>query len=44
MLIFIGCLFIGVAGALLHEVPLLRFLAAMMLLSAGQVFLALGLK
>jgi hypothetical protein len=44
MLTFIGCLFIGAAGGILHDVPFLRFLSAMLLISVGQVFLTLGMK
>jgi len=41
---FIGVLFIIAAGAILHDVPFLRFISAMLLLSVGQTFLVLGLK
>jgi len=44
MLVFIGVLFILAAGSLLHDVPFLRFMSAMMLLSVGQTFLVLGWK
>jgi hypothetical protein len=44
MLVFIGMLFILAAGALLHDVPFLRFISAMMLISVGQTFLVLGWK
>lgn len=44
MLIFIGCLFLVAAGGLLNDVPFLRFISAMLLISAGQTFLALGMK
>ena len=44
MMVFIGMLFILSAGALLHDVPFLRFISAMALISAGQTFLVLGWK
>lgn len=44
MLIFIGCLFLATAGAILHDVPFLRFLSATLLMSVGQMFLVLGMK
>ena len=44
MLVFIGMLFILSAGALLHDVPFLRFISAMLLISVGQSFLVLGMK
>lgn len=44
MLLFLGCLFILAAGAILHDVPFLRFISAMLLISIGQTFLVLGLK
>ena len=44
MLTFIGCLFIAAGGGLLHDVPFLRFISAMLLISVGQTFLALGMK
>jgi hypothetical protein len=44
MLVAIGVLFILTAGALLHDVPFLRFISAMMLISVGQTFLVLGWK
>jgi hypothetical protein len=44
MMVFLGILFILAAGALLHDVPFLRFISAMLLISAGQSFLVLGFK
>ena len=44
MLIFIGMLMILAAGAILHDVPFLRFISAMLLISVGQSFLVLGMK
>lgn len=44
MLVFIGILMILAGGALLHDVPFLRFISAFMLVSVGQTFLALGMK
>jgi hypothetical protein len=44
MLIALGVLFILAAGALLHDVPFLRFISGMMLISVGQTFLVLGMK
>jgi hypothetical protein len=39
---WIGMLMFVVAGALLHEVPFLRFISAMILVSAGTIFAILG--
>ena len=44
MLIFLGVLFLCAGGALLSDVPFLRFISAFFLLSFGQTFLALGMK
>ena len=33
--VMIGCLFLFVGGALLHEVPIPRFLIAIILITAG---------
>lgn len=44
MMIFIGVLFILASGAMLHDVPFLRFVSALLLLTAGQTFLMIGLK
>lgn len=44
VLTIMGCLFIVTAGAILHEVPFLQFMSAMLLISVGQTFLILGWK
>jgi hypothetical protein len=44
MFVFLGCLFLLAGGALLHDVPFLRFLSAYLLITAGQIFLNMGFK
>ena len=39
---YIGLLMFVAAGAILHDVPFLRFLAAMLLVSCGTIFAILG--
>jgi hypothetical protein len=39
---YIGLLMFLVAGALLHEVPLIRFIPAMILITVGTIFGILG--
>jgi 1,4-dihydroxy-2-naphthoate octaprenyltransferase len=35
IIVILGCLFLFVGGAMCHEIPLLRFLIAMILITAG---------
>jgi hypothetical protein len=44
MLYVIGIMMLAAAGAILHDVPFLRFISAIMLISAGQTFLVLASK
>ncbi len=39
---WIGLLMFLAAGALLHDVPFLRYISAMLLISAGTIFGILG--
>lgn len=39
---WIGMLMFLTAGAILHDVPFLRFIAAMLLVSCGTIFAILG--
>jgi hypothetical protein len=41
-LYWIGLLMYLAAGAMLHDVPFLRFISAMILVSAGTIFAILG--
>jgi hypothetical protein len=41
-LYWIGLLMFLAAGALLHDVPWLRFISAMLLVSCGTIFAILG--
>jgi hypothetical protein len=44
MMYWIGLLMFVTAGALLHNVPWLRFISAMVLIVAGTIFAILGTK
>jgi hypothetical protein len=39
---WIGMLMFPAAGAILHDVPWLRFISAMLLISVGTIFTILG--
>ena len=41
-LYWLGLLMFAAAGALLHDVPFVRYLAAMLLVSCGTIFAILG--
>jgi hypothetical protein len=41
-LYWIGLLMFLAAGAMLHDVPFLRFISAMILVSSGTIFAILG--
>lgn len=41
-LYWLGLLMFMVAGAVLHDVPWLRFISAMLLISMGTIFAILG--
>jgi cytochrome c biogenesis protein CcdA len=38
----LGMLMFMAAGALLHDVPFLRYISAMLLISTGTIFMILG--